>query len=90
MLQKRAAMSGGSPYYMQGVYVLSAHLTLPVLSMEVLQVTGQGLTPVQLCREIDWSYVRMVFVLLNLLLHGRVDKVQRRCASLTTYEEGEK
>ena len=55
--------------------MLSADLTLPVLSIEVLEVPDQGLAPVQLCWEIDWGDVRMVFVLLDLLLEGRVDKV---------------
>ena len=50
--------------------VLYADLALPVLSIEVLQVSGQGLTPVQLCGEIDRGDVRVVSVLLNLLLHG--------------------
>lgn len=50
--------------------VLYADLALPVLSIEVLQVPGQGLTPVQLCGEVDWGDVRVVSVLLNFLLHG--------------------
>lgn len=50
--------------------VLSVDLALPVLSIEELQVPGQGLAPVQLCGEIDWGDVRVVSVLLNLLLHG--------------------
>lgn len=64
--------------------MLSADLALPVLSIEVLEVLGQGLAPVQLCREIDRGNVRMVFILLNLLLHGCIDKVQSCCAPLAT------
>lgn len=70
--------------------VLSADLALPVLSIEILEIPGQSLTPMKLCGEIDWRDVRMVLVLLDLLLHGRVDKVQSCCASLMAEAEGEK
>lgn len=55
--------------------MLPTDLVFPVFSIEILKVLGQGLMPVQLYGEIDWSDMMMVFVLLNLLLHSRVDKI---------------
>lgn len=81
MVQRRLAMSEAPSCNLNvlrltcSLCVLSADLALPVLSIEVLEVPGQGLAPVKLCGEIDWGDVRMVLVLLNLLLHGRVDEV---------------
>lgn len=57
------------------IWILCAYLVLPVLSIEILQVSSQGFTAVQLYRKIDWGNVRVVFVLLYLLFHSRVDEV---------------
>lgn len=66
------------------------YLVLPVLSIKILQVSGQSFTAMQLYWKIDWSNVRVIFVLLHLLFHSRVDEVQSCCPSLKTQREREK
>lgn len=75
------------PHLVDAVHVVlgglrAADLALPIRTVEILQVAGQGFMAVQLCREIQGGELGVVLIPLDLLLHGRVCVVKCNSAKL--------